>query len=167
MRRVEKRLRRQDSKNTRNARWLMPVMLMLLAATEGFAGGKRVDPSPATPVNEEAHRLIIVSIPDRKLALLEDGRILRVYPIAVGAAVSPSPVGEFKLLNRVISPAYYHEGKVVRPGKSNPLGSRWMGLDKKGYGIHGTNAPSSIGKAASHGCIRMGKHDVEIGRAHV
>jgi lipoprotein-anchoring transpeptidase ErfK/SrfK len=50
---------------------------------------------------------------------------------------------------------------VVAPGKSNPLGSRWMGLSAKGYGIHGTNVPTSIGKAASHGCIRMRKQDLE------
>jgi len=50
---------------------------------------------------------------------------------------------------------------VTKPGKNNPLGNRWMGLSKKSYGIHGTNVPASIGKAASHGCIRMGKHDVE------
>jgi len=53
------------------------------------------------------------------------------------------------------------EATVVAPGKTNPLGSRWMGLSAKGYGIHGTNVPTSIGKAASHGCIRMAKHDLE------
>ena len=52
-------------------------------------------------------------------------------------------------------------GKVIGPGKDNPLGTRWMGLDKKGYGIHGTNEPRSIGKAASHGCIRMARKDLE------
>jgi len=50
---------------------------------------------------------------------------------------------------------------VVGPGPANPLGTRWMGLGYKGYGIHGTNMPLSIGKAASHGCIRMRNRDVE------
>jgi lipoprotein-anchoring transpeptidase ErfK/SrfK len=50
---------------------------------------------------------------------------------------------------------------VVAPGKGNPLGTRWMGLTAKGYGIHGTNAPKSIGKAASHGCIRVRASDLE------
>jgi L,D-transpeptidase catalytic domain len=49
----------------------------------------------------------------------------------------------------------------IAPGKDNPLGSRWMGLSLKGYGIHGTNVQSSVGKAASHGCFRMRKQDVE------
>jgi lipoprotein-anchoring transpeptidase ErfK/SrfK len=50
---------------------------------------------------------------------------------------------------------------VVGPGKSNPVGTRWIGLSIKGYGIHGTNVPSSIGKNVSHGCIRMRNRDVE------
>ena len=49
----------------------------------------------------------------------------------------------------------------ILPGKDNPLGTRWMGLSLKGYGIHGTNVQSSVGKAVSHGCFRMRKQDVE------
>ena len=49
---------------------------------------------------------------------------------------------------------------MIPPGESNPLGPRWVGFNKKGYGIHGTNAPRSIGKAASHGCIRMRNRDI-------
>src|SRR5581483_9610586 len=54
-----------------------------------------------------------------------------------------------------------HAGKVIPPGAGNPVGTRWMGLSQKGYGIHGTNEPHSVGKAASHGCIRMGRRDLE------
>jgi lipoprotein-anchoring transpeptidase ErfK/SrfK len=93
--------------------------------------------------------------------VIEDGRVLRVYPVAVGARVSPSPTGEFKVVSRLTKPTYYHPGIVIPPGKDNPLGTRWIGLDRKGYGIHGTNQPRSIGKAASHGCIRMAKADLE------
>jgi lipoprotein-anchoring transpeptidase ErfK/SrfK len=107
------------------------------------------------------HRQIVVSIPDRKLALVEDGRVLKLYPVAVGASVSPSPEGEFKVVNRVANPTYYHPGTVIEPGPQNPLGTRWIGLNQKGYGIHGTNLPKSIGKAASHGCIRMARRDLE------
>ena len=45
-------------------------------------------------------------------------------------------------------------------GEHNPLGTRWIGLNVKGYGIHGTNAPSSVGHATSHGCIRLRNRDV-------
>ncbi len=127
----------------------------LLGKDQNLAPGRRDE-------SEEAPRhVLVISIPDRKLALTEEGRVLKVYSVAVGAAVSPSPTGTLKIINKVIGPTYFHKGKVVPPGKSNPLGDRWMGLSQKGYGIHGTNAPRSIGKAASHGCIRMGKHDVE------
>src|SRR5437660_9123169 len=110
---------------------------------------------------ESSTRLIVISIPDRQLALIVDGEVVKVYPIAVGKESTPSPEGEFTVISRNVDPTYYHEGKVVPPGKNNPLGTRWMGLDLKGYGIHGTNAPKSIGKAASHGCIRMAKKDLE------
>jgi L,D-transpeptidase catalytic domain len=108
----------------------------------------------------EDKRLLLVSIPDHRLALIEDGQVKRVYPVAVGNESTPSPTGTFHITVRVTDPTYYHDGKVIAPGPRNPLGNRWMGLDRKGYGIHGTNAPQSIGKSASHGCIRMAKRDL-------
>jgi len=104
---------------------------------------------------------VLVSIPDRKLALFENGRVVRIYRVAVGKTSTPSPAGEFKIVNRVTNPTYYHKGQIIGAGKGNPVGTRWMGLSAKSYGIHGTNQPNSIGKAASTGCIRMGKHDLE------
>ncbi len=132
------------------ARFLLAALL--LATLESFAQAQAA-PLPV--------RQILISIPDRKLAVLENGEVLRVFPIAVGAADSPSPSGEFRIVNRLTNPTYYHPGTVIAPGPDNPLGTRWIGLDRKGYGIHGTNAPRSIGKAASHGCIRLGKRDLE------
>ncbi|MFY9643732.1 MAG: L,D-transpeptidase [Terriglobales bacterium] len=104
---------------------------------------------------------MLVSIPDRKLALFANGKLVRVYPVAVGKSSTPSPVGEFKIVNHVSNPTYYHKGKVIAAGAGNPVGTRWMGLSAKGYGIHGTNQPNSIGHAASTGCIRMSKPDLE------
>src|SRR5215469_9059516 len=95
-------------------------------------------------------RFILISIPDRQLALVDDGKVVKTYPIAIGANGSPSPRGDFIIISRVSNPSWTHKGQVVPPGKNNPVGSRWMGLSLKGYGIHGTNAPRSIGKAASH-----------------
>jgi lipoprotein-anchoring transpeptidase ErfK/SrfK len=130
-----------------------------LAATlvVAIAQAAAQDKAAAAPRN----RRIIVSIPDRKLALVEDDRVVRVYRVAVGAPISPSPTGEFKVVSRLSNPTYYHPGVVIPPGRNNPLGTRWIGLDRRGYGIHGTNEPRSIGKAASHGCIRMAKADLE------
>jgi len=110
---------------------------------------------------EAPPRRIVVSLTDRKIALIEDGHVVKIYPIAVGKTSTPSPSGSFHIVSRVVKPAWYQPGKVVGPGPANPLGTRWMGIGYKGYGIHGTNRPRSIGKAASHGCIRMRNQDVE------
>lgn len=106
-------------------------------------------------------RQIVISIADRQLAVMDNGQVLKTYPIAVGASVSPSPDGDFVIINHAKDPVYRHGEKEIAPGKDNPLGTRWMGLSLKGYGIHGTNVQSSVGKAVSHGCFRMRKHDVE------
>lgn len=123
----------------------------LLAAVEALAqenGGQRA-------------RRIVVSIPDHELAVVEGDQVMKIFPTAVGASRTPSPVGSFRIVQRIPNPTWYTKGKVVAPGKANPLGTRWLGLSVKGYGIHGTNRPSSIGHNASHGCIRMRNHDVE------
>ena len=104
---------------------------------------------------------IVVSLADRKLALFEGSRLVKSYDVAVGKPTTPSPRGEFVVARRVANPTWYGPNKIVGPGKANPVGTRWIGLSAKGYGIHGTNVPSSIGKAASHGCIRMRNADVE------
>ena len=114
----------------------------------------------AAPTAIRVKRQVIVSVPDRKLVVMQNGAVLRVFEVAVGADVSPSPSGTFEIVRRLTEPTYYHAGVVIPAGDDNPLGPRWVGLNKKGYGIHGTNAPRSIGKAASHGCIRMRNRDI-------
>jgi lipoprotein-anchoring transpeptidase ErfK/SrfK len=110
---------------------------------------------------DAAKRVIVVSLEDHKLALVEDGQVKKVYTVAVGKPTTPSPVGTFTIERRVANPTYQHNGKIVPPGPRNPVGTRWMGLSKHGYGIHGTNEPNSVGKSASHGCIRLGRTDLE------
>jgi len=117
--------------------------------------------TPEHAASARGKRRVVVSIPDRKLAVIENDTVIRIFPVAVGADVSPSPAGEFQVVNRLDNPTYYHPGTVILPGAGNPIGTRWIGLNKKGYGIHGTNVPQSIGKAASHGCIRLRNSDVE------
>ncbi len=91
---------------------------------------------------------IIVHTASRRLELYEGGRLIGSYPIAIGKAHTPTPHGNFSIVSKHINPG-------------GPFGSRWLGLSIHGYGIHGTNNPSSIGTAASKGCIRMHNHDVE------
>lgn len=109
----------------------------------------------------QTDRRIVVSLAERKLALVEHGAVKAIYPVAIGRASTPSPSGTFTIINRVTNPTYYHKGEIIGPGPLNPVGTRWIGLSQKGYGIHGTNAPRSVGKSASHGCLRMAKNDLE------
>jgi lipoprotein-anchoring transpeptidase ErfK/SrfK len=125
--------------------------VMLMAVAEAMAQDKSSRPA----------RRIVVSIADRKLALIEGERTVRIFETAVGAPKSPSPTGIFQIVNSIADPTWYTKGKIVPPGKCNPLGTRWLGLSVKGYGIHGTNRPDSIGHNASHGCIRMRNREVE------
>jgi lipoprotein-anchoring transpeptidase ErfK/SrfK len=155
-----------NANRQKKAVWdLAGVLGMTLAMTTASAALQTsvpATPSPKAPEFAKATvRWVLVSIPDRKLALFENGRVVRIYRVAIGKSSTPSPVGEFKIVNRVANPTYYHKGQVIAAGKGNPVGSRWMGLSAKGYGIHGTNQPNSIGKAASTGCIRVGKKDLE------
>jgi lipoprotein-anchoring transpeptidase ErfK/SrfK len=115
----------------------------------------------ADTANQASDRRLVVSIPDRKLAVVENNHVVEVFAVSVGAPSSPSPTGTFTIVNRVANPTYYHPGKVIAPGPQNPIGTRWIGLNQKGYGIHGTDQPSSIGYAKSHGCIRLRNADVE------
>ena len=115
----------------------------------------------ASSSNPVPRRQIIISIADRQLAVIDGGQVLKTYPIAVGAGGTPSPNGDFVIINHAKDPIYRGGDTEIPPGKDNPLGSRWMGLNLKGYGIHGTNMQSSVGKAVSHGCFRMRKRDVE------
>ncbi len=133
---------------------LAVVVVGILVAVARAKAQENGHPGPLT-------QRIVVSIPDRKLALIEGERVVKVYSVAVGARRSPSPTGMYKITTRIPDPTWYAPGKVIGPGKENPLGTRWMGLNLRGFGIHGTNRPRSIGRAASHGCIRLRNSDVE------
>jgi len=122
-------------------------LLAALALSAASAGAQTTARRETLPANPE--RRIVVSLPDRKLALLEGDRVVKIYN------------GEFRIAQRLENPTYYKPGVVIAPGKDNPLGPRWIGLDVKGFGMHGTNRPESIGKRASHGCIRMRNRDIE------
>ncbi len=131
-------------------KWMKVIAVLAITAIDASAEERRA----------KGDR-IVISIPDHKLVLFNGGHILKIYDVAVGKSSTPSPEGEFTIINHVKNPTWYGPKMVVPPGKNNPLGTRWMGLSLKGYGIHGTNVPSSVGKAASHGCFRMRQADLE------
>lgn len=144
--------------NRKSGRWHSKALVALFAT---FLTAPVLAQTSDLTADAGSGRAIIVSIPDRKLVVVENEEVLGTFPVAVGAAESPSPTGEFRIINRLTNPTYYHPGLVVPAGKNNPIGTRWIGLSKKGYGIHGTNVPRSVGRAASHGCIRLRNSDVE------
>jgi len=156
---MERQSKQRAVKRKQTQLFVAALIIPILLAPLTFAQSTPVQ--TASEVADLAQRVVLVSIPDRKLAVLEDGEVLAQFPIAVGADASPSPTGEFQIVNRVSNPTYYHAGQVIPTGKDNPVGTRWLGLSQKGYGIHGTNTPRSIGHAASHGCIRLRNRDME------
>lgn len=103
----------------------------------------------------------IVDKTSNMLYLMAGERLVKTYRVGTGKGDS-TPVGRFKILNKLVNPTWYYDGKVVPYGApDNPLGTRWMGFDAKGYGLHGTTEPDSIGKSESLGCVRMLNSDVE------
>src|SRR5205085_5946069 len=112
-------------------------------------------------IEAAAQKRIVASLKEHKLVVLDGDRVVKTYDTAVGKPSTPTPVGSFKVVNKVANPVYKAHGQDVPAGPKNPVGTRWIGLSEKGYGIHGTNAPKSIGRDASHGCIRLRNKDVE------
>ncbi|MDD5216762.1 MAG: L,D-transpeptidase family protein [Candidatus Omnitrophica bacterium] len=98
---------------------------------------------------------------DNVLTLLLNDQVFKHYPVATGEKNS-TPTGEFKIVSKVENPTWYHDGAVVAPeNPENILGTRWLGFDYQGYGIHGTTKPESVGKQVSAGCVRMINEDAE------
>lgn len=102
---------------------------------------------PGLPEPSSIPYSIQISVGKRRLTLYNNGRLVRIFPIAVGKMLTQTPTGDFVIVNRQYNPG-------------GPFGVLWLSLSKVGYGIHGTNDPSSIGKAVSHGCVRMNNRDV-------
>lgn len=113
---------------------------------------------------------IVVDVSANTLVLYEDLEVVTEYRVATGTPGYPTPVGTFEIVNKVENPTWYNPAPdtwgadlppSIGPGPGNPLGTRAMYLNAPGIRIHGTWDSSSIGTAASHGCIRMNIEDAE------
>lgn len=105
---------------------------------------------------------IIVDKSQNILTLFSDkDRLIKTYKVSTGEN-NCTPTGTFTIVNKIKNPVWYTEGAIV-PAESpdNILGSRWLGISEKGYGIHGTTAPEDLGKQATKGCVRMSNSEVE------
>ena len=145
-------------------------IVLLLAGVGGYTADAAINTEVGSlsgmllpaPKKSETGKKITLNLASRLLTLYEGTEKVRIYPVAVGAPETPSPVGEFSISEKEVNPSWTDpKTKITVPsGPSNPLGYRWLGLYGN-YGIHGTNAPWSIGCSLSHGCIRMYEEDVE------
>lgn len=118
---------------------------------------------------------IIINIPDRTLYRFSGGRLKDYYFIAAGKTTWQTPLGKFRVEGKAKDPTWHvpvsirremeSQGKEVvtkvPPGPENPLGKYWFQLSLSGIGLHGTNAPQSIFRFASHGCMRLRPEDAE------
>jgi len=104
---------------------------------------------------------IFVDKSDNILKLRSGDALWKHYTVSTGLNNS-TPVGTFTVETKLIDPPWYRPGKIVPSGDpENALGSRWLGFDLKGYGIHGTIEPETIGKQITNGCVRMLNKEVE------
>ncbi len=95
------------------------------------------------------------------LILKERDNIVKVYNVSTGKN-SSTPEGQFKVTNKLTDPVWFNKGVVVPPeSPANVLGTRWLGFDIPGYGIHGTVEPDRIGEQVTAGCVRMRNAEVE------
>lgn len=125
--------------------------------------------APSPP--QASSRRILVDTQSRYLEVIEGDRLVALFPITPGSPAHPAPTGQWKIVNVATMPWFrYDEGVLKRgertddfymlpAGPNNPVGVLWMGLSKPGIGIHGTNNPFTIGRAGSHGCIRLANWD--------
>ena len=98
---------------------------------------------------------------DNTLILKGDQDIIKTYTVSTGSNNS-TPIGTFKITDKLENPTWYKAGAVIPPGSTdNQLGTRWLGIDLKGYGIHGTVEPEKLGQQVTAGCVRMKNEDVD------
>ena len=127
------------------------------------------------PTNKAA--FVVIHLSERFLeAFDENTNLLAHFPCSIAARFDKRPVGELHVAvvapnpNYTFDPEIFPESPeaqaighklILPPGPNNPVGVAWIGLDKPGYGIHGTPAPEQIGRTESHGCFRLANWDAE------
>lgn len=123
--------------------------------------------TPAT-TDAELGRGIIVDISKRRLWLYDHAKLVKTVRVAVGMRAYPTPIGTFKVIGKKANPSWRNPGGAwgknmpayIKPGPSNPLGVRALYINSPGIRIHGTSKSSSIGHAASHGCVRVANKEI-------
>src|SRR6516164_4142975 len=131
-----------------------------------------IQPVPDLPPRPEfAQRIIKVDTKNRMLDLVDAKRVVASFPITPGSKSLPAPIGTWKIVKVTTMPVFRWDEAMLKhgrrsgnyytipPGPRNPVGIVWIGLNKKGIGIHGTDSPETIGRSPSHGRIRLANWD--------
>lgn len=118
------------------------------------------------PLNQKY--AMVLNVASRKVILYNNGVPTKEYPVGVGKSLTPTPLGNFRVVRRIFNPSWinpYRQSKVIGPGAMNPIGQYWLGFamntKKQEYGFHSTTDISSVGQASTHGCIRMYPEDIK------
>jgi peptidoglycan hydrolase-like protein with peptidoglycan-binding domain len=111
---------------------------------------------------------IVVHLTQFRMFLIRDGKRVFSAPIAIGQPAYPTPTGHYEIISKIKNPTWVPPNspwaaglEPIPPGSSNPLGTRWIGTSAPNIGFHATPQDYSVGHAASHGCMRMHRADVE------
>ena len=153
-----------------------PALLKQLNPKADFrkAGAQILVPNAADIPGLPKASKLVVDKSDSTLTLIDSaGKPIGQFPVSSGSTRDPLPIGEWKILATAVNPTYHYNPKLfwdadpsqakatLAAGPNNPVGTRWIDLSKPHYGLHGTPAPSSIGKRQSHGCVRLTNWDAE------
>jgi lipoprotein-anchoring transpeptidase ErfK/SrfK len=125
----------------------------------------------APPQKAQVLRVVVEKASRTVRAFDRNGKLVGFYPASIGNDEKPAPTGKLKITRVVRDPAYFYNPKFqfrgvhaqqklkIAPGPNRPVGSVWINLNEKTYGIHGTAEPAKVGKTYSHGCVRMTNWD--------
>lgn len=155
---------------------ISPALLKALNPNADFskAGTPLQVPNVASLTALPKAASVVIDKSDSTLGLLDaNGALIAQFPVSSGSEKDPLPLGQWKIVGVAENPTFHYNPKLfwdadpahaeakIAAGPNNPVGTRWIDLSKKHYGLHGTPEPSAIGKAQSHGCVRLTNWDAE------
>jgi L,D-transpeptidase ErfK/SrfK len=132
--------------------------------------GSRIQIPALWIVPPTKHRAIVVNVPEMRLYRFHAKRgTVSTFPVTVGEEETQTPLGTYRVVEKEEDPEWNippklrhkYKTKIMPAGPDNPIGRFWLGLSARGYGIHGTDNPWSVGRILSNGCIRLYPEDIE------
>lgn len=132
--------------------------------------GSRIQIPALWIVPPTKHRAIVINVPEMRLYRFHAKRgTVSTYPVTVGEEETQTPLGTYRVVEKEEDPEWNippklrhkYNTKIMPAGPDNPIGRYWLGLSARGYGIHGTDNPWSVGRILSNGCIRLYPEDIE------